>query len=326
MNSLLISCVMMELLTIFRGLKRKFYGVVYGIFTWVFILLLLPETVPTVVSKLENNETVQRTIEGIASKSSGLLSMDNLGKMVLSGEGGLGLTGEGGLTGGLDLTGDGSLSGDIDLSEIESDPEKLQEYIQNSVGTEEQLEEYERTVLGIVDGTEDSSADSSSNSEVDQKKEESIEENGSEKEDSASSGRVKSKDKQETSDGTGLGKTDELSDSEADATGDLAGFIFRCFAVLVSYIILKIMASIIGALGKSVIQSKEKSSLDILGVFWGVIEGILYIYVVMTVISISQTTSIGQIMLALVVDSPILRFLYNTNFIEGIVTKLIFIA
>ena len=271
MNSLLISYGILEVLTAIRGMRRGLYGVIYGIMTWVLILLLLPETVPTVARELEKNEQIKSHVEELVTPYVGVLS---LGAVI---ESFAGDSGENAL-------------GDIDIEELKKNPEALQEYIQNFIGSQEQLEKYERIALGLAEGT------------------------------------TETEDFSDTTDLSKYLSESEQADVQSEMKDTLVKYAMACLAILISYLILKIATAIIGSIIRNVMKKSDQSSNKVLGLIWGVVEGILYICVAMSVISLVQVTMIGRMMVSMIYESPILKFIYENNVLEGMVKKLLSIV
>ncbi len=123
MNSLLLSFLVIECVTIFRGMKRGLFGVIYGIVTWGMVLFLLADMVPVVDMALEKDGKLKTAVENAVEPYVGVLAM-----------------------GALATSGDGEIN--LDDFGIGGDTNVLEQYIQSFIGSEEQLEQYEKRVLG----------------------------------------------------------------------------------------------------------------------------------------------------------------------------------
>ena len=123
MNSLVLSFLVIECVTIFRGIKRGLFGAIYGILTWGMMLFLLTDTVPVVSMALEKHDKVRTSVEEFVEPYVGVFAMGALAT---------------------------SADGEINLEDfgVSGDSNVLQQYIQNFIGSEEQLEQYEKKVLG----------------------------------------------------------------------------------------------------------------------------------------------------------------------------------
>ncbi|WP_026526077.1 CvpA family protein [Butyrivibrio sp. VCD2006] len=242
MNSLFASFAVMELLTMYRGWRRGLYGAVYGIVTWVIILALITTMAPKMTTALENKSNLGKIVSEAIEPYVYVLAMG-------------------------------------EDTETAEDTGILQKYIQNFVGSEEQLEEYEKIVLG---------EDESTNSEA-----------------------------YSNSDYRSLSGSSITEEKKQELTAKYTEFIIYAVALFICYMGLKIITSIIGLFIKGLMVNRERSAADILGIIWGVIEGILYMFVAMTIITLIEPTSIGSTMMKWIVQDPILKYIYEVNVFKG---------
>ena len=103
-------------------------------------------------------------------------------------------------------------------------------------------------------------------------------------------------------------------------------YVILGLAVGISYVMLKILAIILGVLAGVVFPKRDNNSWDRFGLLWGVIEGGLYICVLMSVISVLRISSIGQAMVGMINESVILKMFYDRNLFGSMVRDIFSLA
>ena len=262
MNSLMLSCMVIVIITTLRGMKRGFSGVVYGIVTWGLIILLLPDMVPRINKVIQKDGALNSSIEKTISPYIGVLAM-----------------------GALSVTSDDD--GNISGIGFDNDQGLLQNYIQSFIGSEEQLEKYEKQVLGEFENEGGKSSNQAYSDILDQYME---------------------------------------PEAKEEMTKFIVRYVILGLAVGISYVMLKILAIILGVLAGAVFPKRDNNSWDRLGLLWGVIEGGLYICVLMSVISVARISSIGQTMIGMINESVILKMFYDRNLFGSMVRDIFSLA
>ncbi len=262
MSSLMLSCLVIVIVTTLRGMKRGFSGIIYGVVTWGLIILLLPDMVPRINKVIQKDGALNAAIEKTVSPYVGVLAM-----------------------GALSITNDED--GNISGIGFDNDQGILQNYIQSFIGSEEQLEKYEKQVLGELE-IEDSKSANRAYSDI-------------------------------------LDKYMEPEEKD-EMTKFIARYVILALAVAISYIMLKILAIILGALAGAALPKRDNNSWDRFGLLWGVIEGGLYICVLMSVISVARISSIGQTMIGMINESVILKMFYDRNLFGSMVRDIFSLA
>ncbi|WP_026496584.1 YrzE family protein [Butyrivibrio sp. WCD3002] len=244
MNSLLISFLSIEIISTFRGLRRGIRGMVYGIATWVIMILLIPSLALSITHNLEKQPKVRDKIEDIIDPYVDAVTMNVL---------------------------------DENSAVFNTDTDALKQYFQNFVGTEEQLEQYEKYVLGESDDPGYSYSQGSTFSF----------ENGS---------------------------LEQQAHEEAKDT--LVEYSIYIMSVVISYILIKIGLAIASSLINSSMKQRLRTSADNIGLLWGIAEGVLYIFVILMIISTMQHTGVGKHFMSMVTENTFIKYMYENNIIQ----------
>ena len=253
MNSLIISFLTIEIISVFRGMRRGIRGMGYGIATWVIMILLIPSLALSFTNNLERQPKVREIIEDKIDPYVDTVTMNVL---------------------------------DEDSTLISTDMDAFRQYIQNFVGTEEQLEQYEKYVLGESDDPGYSYPQGSAFNF----------ENGS---------------------------LDAQAHEEAKNT--LVEYTIYIMAVAISYILIKIGLAIAATIINSFMKQRLRTSADNIGLLWGIAEGILYMFVILMLVSTVQHTGAGKYFMSMVTENNILKYMHENNIIQQLLMKQSFI-
>ncbi len=172
---------------------------------------------------------------------------------------------------------------DYTLEGLASDPELIKNYFQNFMGTEEYLEEYEKMVLGepydedVVNRATDSLQ--------------------------AAGFTMPEED---------INLSDEVRKETKDS---LIRNITYAISMAMGYLLIKIVIILFGMILMSFMDKRSRSSIDVLGLIWGLCEGVLYIYVAFMIISFVDQIGFGKLFLDQITQSSILNHLYENNII-----------
>ena len=252
-NTLFYSLLIMILLTTFRGYRRGLYGFLYGVATWALVIALLPSMAERVSDKLEKNEKFKASVEEKVEPY-----VDEISVGIMSDE----------------------------LSGLITDTNLIQNYFQDFMGTEEQLDEYEKMLMGEPYDEEKLKGQSILNSDL-------------------------------------LSGDIELPpDMRQEAKDKIVDYISYIIAICAAYILIKVLAVIAGLFIKAFMGKHTRSTIDLAGLLWGIAEGILYVFVFLLIVSAIEPSGIGKVLAKSVTENDILKKLYENNVLGILLDKM----
>ncbi len=327
LNGLVIGFVVLILLTALRGRDRGLYGILYGIMTWAMVIILLPTATVRVSDKLAEHEEVRAKVEEAVDPYVDVIVVGFISDKIS------GMVAESGLL-------NDSLKG------IEGSEELLKEYEKMALGEELDADKVKDMIFGegSVTGTEDLGE------ELDADKLKDMvfgEGSGTEKEASGDGAEQNSgetgdaekgalgegdDDKQTSGEGSDiekLGESLKLGDGvklpsivRDQAKAIIVDYVIYLISVVIGYILIKLLAAFAGMFIKSFLSDHKRSDIDNLGTLWGFAEGILYVFVALLLVSAVAQTGFGKLMVAMVTQNNILKYMYENNVLRFVLENM----
>ncbi|MCR5343319.1 MAG: hypothetical protein K6E70_08155 [Butyrivibrio sp.] len=302
LNGLVIGFVVLILLTALRGRDRGLYGILYGIMTWAMVIILLPTATVRVSDKLAEHEEVRAKVEEVVDPYVDVIAVGFISDKIS------GMVAESGLL-------NDSLKG------LEGSEELLKEYENMALGEELDADKMKNMIFGEGSGTEkEASGDGD-------------EQNSGEASDAEKGALGEGDDDKQTS-GEGsdiekLGESLKLGDGvklpsivRDQAKAIIVDYVIYLISVVIGYILIKLLAAFAGMFIKSFLSDHKRSDIDNLGTLWGFAEGILYVFVALLLVSAVAQTGFGKLMVAMVTQNNILKYMYENNVLRFVLENM----
>ncbi|WP_026493496.1 hypothetical protein [Butyrivibrio sp. XPD2002] len=304
LNGLVIGFVVLILLTALRGRDRGLYGILYGIMTWAMVIILLPTATVRVSDKLGEHEEVRAKVEEAVDPYVDVIAVGFISDKIS------GMVAESGLL-------NDSLKG------IEGSEELLKEYEKMALGEELDADKVKDMIFGEGSGT----GTEALGEELDADKLKDMvfgEGSGTEKEafgdgDKQDSGEASDAEKGVLGEGDGV-KLPSIVRDQAKAI--IVDYVIYLISVVIGYILIKLLAAFAGMFIKSFLSDHKRSDIDNLGTLWGFAEGVLYVFVALLLVSAVAQTGFGKLMVAMVTQNNILKYMYENNVLRFVLENM----
>jgi uncharacterized membrane protein YuzA (DUF378 family) len=102
----------------------------------------------------------------------------------------------------------------------------------------------------------------------------------------------------------------------------IVDYVIYLISVVIGYILIKLLAAFAGMFIKSFLSDHKRSDIDNLGTLWGFAEGILYVFVALLLVSAVAQTGFGKLMVAMVTQNNILKYMYENNVLRFVLENM----
>ncbi len=316
-NALTIICAVLTVLVIFRGYRRGIIGIVYGVAAWLFICIFVIVVSPVLYNTLEENESfcdmiyekiypyVDSSIPKLQSRAINSTGSPDEKYMNMAQNASISVPEEYQDAFNNYIENGGDISDVSDavnqyLDDTGKDLGDVARDIQD--GNIQVPEQYQ----GLVDGIKDSGVDLSELAD-------SVKDSGVNLSDIAES----------LKEGVSGTAKDVRENAVAAAAKKVTDLILHILAVIMAYIIAKIICLIVKLVISFITETGPiKPVVHMAGAALGIIEALLYIWIILYIISLVRLAPQGQGWYDQVQANPILTFLYDNNLLGSFLSGL----
>lgn len=293
-NGLFLFCLALTVLVVFRGWRRGLIGLIYGVGAWIFIAAFVTMANPPIYHYFMENEEIHDAVyERVYPYADSYVPQ---------------------------IAAQVKVPVRLAASVSPEDEEKIKQYL-NDGG--EVPDEYKGAVEQYLNGDTEGALDEL------EKKGVTIPEKYKETLDALEDSGVSANEILDGLKDKGIDLNDiagavggSLKESAADirkaavevAAERVTSYLLKAMAVVISYLLAKVICLLV-KLALSVVTSVGpiRSAVHIAGAAVGVVEAVLYIWIILYVISLTQLTEWGASLYGQVEGNPILLFLYENN-------------